>query len=273
MPVLYDNGTFVLEEDNAEIEKTLNENTDLAETLNAIRENEVIISIHQINLDEDMWTVSFGISTEFTPFIVMNDINKRFIYCENVDDERYEYEKIEDNWYTYIGLNEKGRDIQEGKQYIELEKLFLENRADMQRFIDAFDESAMGKKEYFIFFDSEDYREVSRHKKEDYLSVLYIGAFVIDEDEEMEEVFNKNTELKEAVKTIKENEVITDIGIFYIEESMRKVEFMVDTKFTPFISTNQKNSFVWCDNEDCIRYGYKNVEGNWYVKIGDEPDG
>lgn len=69
IPILYDNGTFVLE-DNAEIEKTLNENADLAEVLNSIGENGMITSINQISLDEDMRTVNFDISTEFTPFIV-----------------------------------------------------------------------------------------------------------------------------------------------------------------------------------------------------------
>lgn len=273
IPVLYDKGTFVLE-DNAEIEKTLNENADLAEALDSIRENEVIISILQIKPDEDMWMVSFGISTEFTPHIITNDISKRFIYCENVDDERYEYKNIEGDWYEYIDLNEKGRAIQEEKEYTELEKLFWENKEDMQRVINAFDESTMGENQYSILFDGESYRsELSRNKTSDYLSVLYIGGFVIEEDEEMEKVFNKNIELREAVEAIEKNGVITDISIFY-KDDMRMVEFWIDTKFTPFITSNNgvENSFAWCDNKDCKIYGYKNVEGNWYMYIEVAPE-
>ncbi len=162
-----------------------------------------------------------------------------------------------------------------------LEKLFQENEEDLQNFIDALDERIMEENEYCIlFYDSERYRaQLSGNKTSDYLSVLYSGTFHIDENEEMESVFNKNTELREAVNRIIENRVIVWIDISYCGqtyqgEDMRIVEFWIDTKFTPFITTNNdvENSFAWCDHEDCIRYGYKNVEGNWYLNIAPEPE-
>lgn len=222
-------------------------------------------------------------------------LKKNIIYCKNVDDERYEYKNIEGDWYTYIGLNEKGRAIQEEKEYTEFEKLFWENEEDMQRVINAFDESVMGKNQYSILFDGERYRsQLSGKKTSDYLLVQYIGGFVIEEDEEMEKVFhentnmgifvieedeemekvfNKNIELREAVEAIEKNGVITDISIFY-KDDIRMVEFWIDTKFTPFITSNNgiENSFAWCDNEDCKIYGYKNVEGNWYMYIEAAPE-
>ncbi len=165
-------------------------------------------------------------------------------------------------------------------KFAKLEELFRENEEDLQNFIDALDERIMEENEYCILFYDHDAYDAQRsgNKTSDYLSVLYTGSFIIDEDKEMERVFNKNTELREAVNTLIENGVIvwidTSIDISYQGEDMRRVGFWIDTKLTPFISTNIDvwNSFVWCDNEDCIRYGYKNVEGNWYLKIGAMPE-
>lgn len=161
-------------------------------------------------------------------------------------------------------------------KFAKLEELFRENEEDLQNFIDALDERIMEENQYVIYFyDHDRYdSQMSGSRERDYLPVLYTGSFIIDEDKEMWRAFNENTELREAVNTIIENEVIAWIDIFYLEKDMQQVEFMIDTKLTPFISTNIDvwNSFVWCDNEDCIRYGYKNVEGNWYLNIGEMPE-
>lgn len=255
----------------------MKKNDNLMAVLSSIKEKGVVGSIIQTDLEESMRIVKFGIRETVVPVISSNSTND-FIYCENVDYERYEYRSITDDWYTYIDLNMNGLGMRMEEQYIEFEKLFRENKDDMQSFIDLSDESIL-REEYVIVFDESLYSGMRSGHKEEWITILYNdNTFVIDDDKELEEELNKNDDLKEALNSILVNGVIRKIGqhqhYINVNEYIPVVDFSVDTEFTPFITTNNgvTNYFAWCNSEDCEIYGYKNVEDNWYMYITPAPE-
>ena len=93
---------FVIEEDE-ELAEELNENANLKEALDSIKEKGVITSIGLYCIYENIQVVYFTVNTDFTPFITTNNgITNYFAWCNNKDCEIYGYRNIEDNWYMLI---------------------------------------------------------------------------------------------------------------------------------------------------------------------------
>lgn len=243
------------------------------EVLSSIKEKGVIESIIQTDLDESMRIVKFRISEEVVPVISSNSTND-FIYCENVDYERYEYRSITDDWYTYIDLNMNGLGMRMEEQYIEFEKLFRENKDDMQSFIDLSDESILGEA-YVIVFDERVYSGMRSGCKKEWITILYKdNTFVIDDDKELEKNFNKKDDLINLLNSIIEKKIIIDISLKYPNKPGQKIVFTVDPEFTPFITTNNgiTNNFAYCYDNYWEEYGYRNIEENWYMYITPAPE-
>lgn len=158
------------------------------------------------------------------------------------------------------------------KEYIEFEKLFRKNEDDMQNFIETSRGSILEEEAYYMLFDNESYSSV--RSDEEWITILYEGAFSSKEDREDVKALDKNVDLKEALDCLRKKGVISSVSLFYLEKEMPMVIFWVNTEFTPFVTSNNGiiNCFVWCENKDCEKYGYRNVEDNWYMHIEEPPE-
>ena len=269
---LYSNKKLISEE-HKEIERTINEDIDLIEAISSIKGKGIVTTVFQENLDESIRIINFKpdlTSIPVTPISSNDDLSSVF-WCDTKECEKYGYENIEGNWYRYIGLSGDQLEAQMEKEYVEFEKLFRENEDDQQRFIELSQETALWEKEYVMNFSGS---SSPRYQKKGWLTILYDNnMFVIEEDEELAKELNENANLKEALDSIKEKGVI--IGINHINlAGTIQIEFEVDPTFTSFIKSNNGvvNTFSWCDNEECEKYGYKNIEGNWYMWISPAPE-
>lgn len=172
---------------------------------------------------------------------------------------------------------------EEEKQYIEFEKLFRVYQDDMQGSVDEL-LNALGGKEYAIYFDEGQYEShISvTHPENSHLAkqidILYDNqTFVLEENEETAKILNENKDLIDALEVIDEGEVITSIvqaDSCYVDGHIVSIVFYIDAKATPFVTSNNgvQNAFVYCKNENCEKYGYKNIEGNWYMWISPAPE-
>ncbi len=160
-------------------------------------------------------------------------------------------------------------------EYVEFEKLFRENEDDMQKFVEVTDESIL-REESLILFDEKPYLGMqSGGVSKDCITILFHNnSFIVKENEIVEKNLNENFDLIEVLNSIKEKGVITSIGLECINEYIQVVYFTVNTEFTSFITTNNgvTNYFAWCDNDECGIYGYRNIEGNWYMLIEAVPE-
>ena len=99
-------------------------------------------------------------------------------------------------------------------------------------------------------------------------------AFKLDINEELVEILNENTALKEVLNSIIENGAIISIRA-YTSGDMWILEFTVDPKVTPFFTGNYgfANAFQYCEDEGLENiYCHKKVEDNWYLWIKPVPD-
>lgn len=178
--------------------------------------------------------------------------------------------------YLYKGEDEfKLNIIDEEAQYIEFKELFKEHKDDMQAFIELTQESILGEKEYLILFDEDWYSSMqSGNQSGEWITILYNNSFVSEGNEEIAEALNTNNDLIKTLDSMKEKGVIIEIGLTYLDGSIQMVEFTIDPEFTPFITGNNGvvNWFGYCNDEDCERYGYKNIEDNWYMYISPQPE-
>lgn len=184
---------------------------------------------------------------------------------------------IDENGKSRIIKQKMPDEIEE--EYIQFEELFRNHEADMKDFIELSQESILGEKEYYMLFDEDWYSSVlSGNLLRECILILYDNnTFVIEGNEEIKEELNKNVELMKTLDTIKEKEVITSISLYnsyYVDCSFQMIEFTVDPKYTPFITSNNgvSNYFIYCNDDGCEKYGYKNIEGNWYMRISPAPE-
>lgn len=161
-------------------------------------------------------------------------------------------------------------------EYIEFEKLFRENKYEMQQFMEVTDESVLREEESLILFNKKSYLDMqSGSRSRECITILFDNdSFTVNGNEIVEKNLNENLDLIEVLDFIKEKGVITSIGLYCIYENIQVVYFTVNTDFTPFITTNNgiTNYFAWCNNKDCEIYGYRNIEDNWYMLIEAPPE-
>ena len=163
------------------------------------------------------------------------------------------------------------------KEYIEFEKLFRENEDDLQKFIEM-SQDIWKEGKYIILFDESEYLRSgmqSAYRQEGLTVILYDNDIItVVENEKAEEILNGNYDLIKVLNSIKENGAVLNISKTESSELIQEIFFMVDTEFTPFIENKNgvENAFVWCNSEECEKYGYKNVEGNWYMWISSAPE-
>ena len=162
--------------------------------------------------------------------------------------------------------------VEEEKQYIEFEKLFREQQDDVKRVAEGLlNHNELVEKEYFIRFNEEWYL---KNRSKHLLGILYDGdVFESDGNEEIIEILNENTDLKEVLNSIIDKGVIIQI-VRYRTGDMWMLEFSIDTEFTPFITGNNGvlNAFVYCEDEECEKYGNRKIEDNWYLWISPAPE-
>lgn len=280
--ILYEDEKFA-SEGHDDVEEILNKNTELKETLELIREKGAIIAVEQRYLDESIRMTEFMLDIESAPSLTLDhfdhDQSASLFWSDDKGFEEYGYENFEGNWYRFVGLNEeqqaRAREAYWEKvegEYVEFEKLFHENKDDLQNFIEASHGTILEEEAYYMLFDRESYS--SARSDEEWITILYEGAFSSKEDREEITALDKNVDLKEALDHFRDKGVITSIGLSYNEKEMPMVIFWVNTECTPFVTSNNgsTNCFVWGDNKECEKYGYKNVEGNWYMHIVEPPE-
>lgn len=162
------------------------------------------------------------------------------------------------------------------KQYLEFEKLFREQQDDIKELAkELLSINALENKEYLILFDEESYLDRQMgNPLGNHIEFLYSdGTFRTKGNEELTEILNKNINLKEALNSIIEKGVVIRISL-HISGNKLRVYFLVDTKFTPFITGNNgvTNAFVYCEDEEYEKYGNKKIEDNWYLWISPAPE-
>lgn len=280
--ILYIDEKFVAEE-HKEVEEILNKDTDLKEALELIRDNGAIIAVNQRYLDESMQMTEFMLDIDYAPLLTVDhydhDQSASLFWSDDKGFEEYGYKNFEGDWYRFVGLNEeqqaKAREAyweEVSKEYIELEKLFRENEDCLNDFIEASRDTILEEKAYYMLFDSQSYS--STQSDEERITILYDVNFSSKEEEDEVKALDENDDLREALNSIKEKKVITYIGSNYLNKNAKEIYFSIDTKFTPFVTSNSgsTNYFIWCDNKECEKYGYKNVGGNWYMHIVEPPE-
>lgn len=95
----YNDGTFFSKRASKEVLDKLNANSVLKDTLDELKDSQVITSVY-IDIIDSSVTIVFGVPAEVTPFIPNNTGGEQyFVYCEGQDLEKYWYVKLEDNWY------------------------------------------------------------------------------------------------------------------------------------------------------------------------------
>ena len=160
--------------------------------------------------------------------------------------------------------------------YKEFENVFRPIQDNMQMVVEELNnEDLLRDKDYYIVFDPD--LIIGKHGKLVYeiMEILYDNRlFYSDKYEEIAEGLNKNDVLKNALDEMKDQGIIDTISAAHLEEGMYVILFDVNTAYTPFITNNNgiTNYFVYCLNEECQKYGYKKIEGNWYMEIPARPE-
>lgn len=160
------------------------------------------------------------------------------------------------------------------KQYIEFEKLFREQQDDIKGLVEELlSQELLEKKDFQIVFDEEWYLSMQWSNPSGNELLYSNGIFKAEENEELIEILNENTVLKEVLNSIIEKGVIINI-CGSMSGDIWTLDFLVDTKFTPFITGNNgvTNAFVYCEDEEVEKYGYKKIEDNWYLWISPAPE-
>ena len=165
-------------------------------------------------------------------------------------------------------------------QYTEFEKLFREHEEDMRAFVELSWESVLEKKEYWILFDEHEYLNApSKNWSRSWINILYSdNTFASKKDKKMAEALNKNDNLIEILNSIQGKGVIIDIFAYdYDGHGSQMIKFDVDSESTPFIRTAVSygcpSSFAYCESKEGERYGYENIEDNWYMYLAPEHEG
>ena len=195
--------------------------------------------------------------------------------------------------------------IEREKEFIEFEKLFREQEDDLKKLAEELvNLNLFENQNYIIFFDEQSYNK-------DFLKLFYIDDTFksgvneelidlftdftdeeidkilssmnkilssevpyMDVNEELVEILNENTALKEVLNSINENGAIISISA-YTSGDMWILEFTVDPKVTPFFTGNYgfANAIQYCEDEGLENiYCHKKVEDNWYLWIKPVPD-
>lgn len=169
---------------------------------------------------------------------------------------------------------EDGQDISvwgTDEEYGKFEELFRKYQDHMQIIRDELT-NILGETDYVIMFDE---KVISGNLLRECIKILYNNnTFVSEGNEELTNMLNENAILIAELNFLKEEGVITSIDQIFLEKYMSVVLFYINTEFTPFITTNNgvENSFAYIEYEECKKYGYKNIEGNWYMWISPPPE-
>lgn len=159
--------------------------------------------------------------------------------------------------------------VDEG-QYMEFENLFREHKEDMCAFVELSQESILSENSYLILFDEKWYLSMlSGNPLEEYLIILfYNNSFVLEGEKEIADSLNKNDDLIRTLNAINEKGVIVSVQSFYLAGSIQMLTFAIDSSFTAFIDdSGALHRFGYCTDVGCEKYGYKNIEDNWYMYI------
>ena len=164
--------------------------------------------------------------------------------------------------------------LPEEELYRVIVEYYEEYEDDIQRFIDISNESILGKEEYCVLFDRSWYYSDARRQYEEWglITTLYSNKKLISEEhKEIERTINEDIDLIEAISSIKGKEIVTAVFQENLDESIRIINFKPDLtsiSVTPISSNDDLSSVFWCDTKECEKYGYENIEGNWYRYIG-----
>lgn len=91
-----------------------------------------------------------------------------------------------------------------------------------------------------------------------------------EKHKEIANILNENAILIEALNDIKQSGFVNQISV-----GSGEIAYAVNTKFTPFIHSNNGIANYWVystvDN-NLEKYGYEKIEDNWYMYIPSRPE-
>lgn len=128
---------------------------------------------------------------------------------------------------------------------------------------------------YVVYFDES---ESLRKRKEDQgLHLYYFDGDALGGKEELKEELNnlnRNENLKNLLKEIKAEGIVRAILITNLAENIRIISFQINVQYTSFVKNNNNsiNSIVFCEDEECQKYGYYKIRKNWFIRISPRPE-
>ena len=163
--------------------------------------------------------------------------------------------------------------------YKKLEKLFIQQEEEFDCIVENIKKENLTDKVenmVILFRNDEEIRWAGENLGREEIC-FYNGELLNDTEHCSKETYDaikNNEELYNALKAVANKKMIDDI--YWIDErkETKKIQFGINTEFTPFITNNNgvTNYFFYSEESDCEKYGYKWIKDNWYMWISPRPE-
>ena len=126
---------------------------------------------------------------------------------------------------------------------------------------------------YAVYFNE----SLIKRKEDQGLHLYYFDGDALGGKEELKEELNNlnsNENLKNLLKEITEEGIVRAILITNLAENIRIISFQINVQYTSFVKNNNNsiNSIVFCEDEECQKYGYYKIRENWFIRISPRPE-
>ncbi len=89
---------------------------------------------------------------------------------------------------------------------------------------------------------------------------------------------SKNTQIEKSENNKEETyikfEQLYENIVTNLAENIRIISFQINVQYTSFVKNNNNsiNSIVFCEDEECQKYGYYKIRKNWFIRISPRPE-
>ncbi len=189
------------------------------------------------------------------------------------------YMKRRVNEEDYINTNIESDADALDEMYNKFKELFSDVEEDLNIIVEGLEkEEVYRQNEYNFVIDLKEYNRGGGFLRETDVIVfngeqLEIQNGVREHIKEYVDVLNEDMLLLDALAKLQKSSMIYTISSDN-SGGFLKVYFPVNTEFTPFITNNNgvTNWYVYHEDKDCIRYGYREIKDNWYMNISEPPE-
>ena len=158
--------------------------------------------------------------------------------------------------------------------YLEFEKIYKESEDEWKGVVEELKrEQIYGQSKNSYEFYFEDNYLVNRDDDSSTIRCYFDGNKLICNDEEKIKNLNMNDALISTLKIMKQKGVISEV-FWYPEGTLEIIDFAIDTEYTAFVKDNNgiTNYIAYCEDEECEKYGYYQIDENWYAYIPPRPE-